>query len=131
MAEYPHRMTSSSPAHGSTLVTRVMVLPTGTDPDQPDWDNLRNFALEVSWRGPRTSTGRGGYAVTLRGGHRELSRAGNWAWCVEPFRQRLYRWETLEEAVAAARAAVDDVKVNGRTWAEWSVVQGKESNNEG
>lgn len=98
---------------GIEIVTKYTVLPTGMELDDVE---LHNFALSVEWKGPRTDTGRGGYAVTDR--FEQLSRAGNWG-RPQPFQQHQYRWDTLEEALAAARAQVDSVSVNGRTWAEW------------
>jgi len=97
------------------LVTEVMVLPDGMALDDED---RHHFALAVRWRGPRTDTGRGGYAVVSSSG-RHLSRAGKWRYDPEPRLQRHYRWATLEEALDVARAAVNTVTVNGFTWAQW------------
>lgn len=96
------------------LVTEVLVIP---DEMELDDDDRHHFGLTVSWRGPRTDTGRGGYAVLH--GNRHLSTAGNWRYNPEPRLQRHYRWDTLEEALAVAREALPTVKVSGRTWAEW------------
>lgn len=96
------------------LVTSVLVLPDGMELDDDERDT---FALTVSWRGPRSDTGRGGYAVIH--GNRHLSTAGNWRYSPEPRLQRHYRWETLEEALTIAQLAVNCIKVGGRTWAEW------------
>lgn len=96
------------------LVSEVLVVP---DDMSLDDDELRYFALTVRWRGPRSDTGRGGYAVMQ--GNRHLSTAGNWRYEPEPRLQRHYRWDTLEEALAVARAALPTVKVNGRTWMQW------------
>ena len=100
---------------GIELVTEVLVLPTGMPLDDAD---RHSFGVSVNWRGPRSDTGRGGYAVTDR--FQQLSRAGNWGH-PQPFQQHQYRWETLEEALEAARAVVDSVSINGRTWAAWEV----------
>ena len=105
------------------FISEMSVLPTGAVLDDDDsgvyWDNLRSFILRVQWAGIRQANGYGGYRVTTDGGSRVLSRAGKWAWRPERFRTRQYRFDTLEAAVAAAEGAVDEVKVNGRTWAQW------------
>ena len=98
---------------GIELTTGVLVLPDGMALDDPE---LRHFSLRVEWRGARTDTGRGGYAVT--DGFSDLSRAGKWG-RPQAFQQHQYRWDALDEALAMARAHVDQLKVNGRTWAEW------------
>lgn len=95
----------------------VVVLPTGATLD--DWDDVSSWALHVRWRGPRTDSGSGGYAVTSLFVEHQLSRAGNWNRCVQPFQQRLYRWETFDEALAAAHAAVDSCVTGGHTWAQF------------
>lgn len=105
---------STEPA---TIIKEVHVLPSGVEATEDNWDNLRSFVLSVQWRGPRTAKGRGGYGVN-RGGSAWLSRAGKWGH-PENFQQRQYRWETLEEALEQARAAVDSVQVMGRTYAQW------------
>lgn len=102
---------------GDTLAVDTLVFPDGADLD--DWDNVRYWALHVRWRGPRDDTGRGGYAVTTQFPEEQLSRAGKWRTDVRPFQQRLFRWPTLQEAVAAARAAVDTFTTNGCTWAQY------------
>lgn len=98
---------------GIELVAKVTVLPEGMELDS---DELNSFALFVEWRGPRTDTGRGGYAVS--DSFRQLSRAGNWGH-PQAFQQHQYRWETLEEALEMARSHVDSRKVSGKTWAQW------------
>lgn len=100
-------------------VTEILLVPEGRDAD--DDEDLRYFSLTVRWRGPRTETGRGGYAV--QHGNRHLSTAGNWRYEPEPRLQRHYRWDTLEEALAAAREALPTVTFNGRTWAEWRALR--------
>lgn len=100
------------------LVTEVLVLPDGMDLDDDERDT---FALTVRWRGPRSETGRGGYAVMH--GNRHLSSAGNWRYNPEPRLQRHYRWDSLDEALAVARGAVSTVKVAGRTWKEWQAAR--------
>lgn len=98
----------------SEIVTEIMVLPDGMEPDNFE---AHSFAVMVRWRGARTETGRGGYAI-IHGG-RHLSHKGVWRFNPEPFVQRHFRWEWLGSALVTARAVVNDVKVNGRTWAEW------------
>lgn len=96
-------------------VQEIYVLPAGAVVDDA-WDRITcYFSLTVQWRGPRGETGRGGYAV--KHFSKELSRAGKWGY-PQKFQQRQYRWETQEEAIAAAEKAVDAVTVNGRTYAQ-------------
>lgn len=95
------------------IIKEIMVLPTGMDIDDV---NARHFAVIVQWRGNKTSDGAGGYAVNHIS--ESLSRAGKWNW-PERFQYRQYRWDTLEEALEAARAAVNDVKLHGLTFAQW------------
>lgn len=95
------------------ITTGMLVLPEGMELDD---DERNHFALRIEWRGPRGKTGRGGYGVS--DGFRYLSRAGNWG-NPQAFQQRLYRWETLEEALEMARAHVNSYRMNGKTWAEW------------
>lgn len=101
------------------FVTEVIVMPAGKTMADWDGDEVSDFAIKVQWRGPRAENGRGGYAVTHRG-FRHLSRAGEWAIEPAPFRQHQYRWATLDEALAAARDAVDQVTINGMTYAQWA-----------
>lgn len=96
------------------IIKQILVLPIGMSLDD---DEARHYGVVVEWRGPQTDDGAGGYAVTRFG--ESLSRAGNWAW-PERYQYRQYRWATLDEALSAARAAVDHVKVNGMTYAEFS-----------
>jgi hypothetical protein len=95
------------------LITEVTFLPDGMALD--DY-NAHIFAVRVEWRGATTDTGRGGYAVVH--GSKHLSRKGDWRWNPEPFIQRHYRWEDIDEARAVARSVVNTIKVNGKTWAE-------------
>lgn len=96
--------------------TEWWVLPTGCTPASDPYE-YPLFAARVVWKGPRTDTGRGGWAVLHLGS--ELSRAGKWKLNVAPFQQHQYRWETFTEAQKAARDIVDGLVVNGRTWAQW------------
>ena len=101
-------------AEAQVFVTEVRIVPAGAElGDRDDAD----FGLKVSWRGQFAGRSGGGWSVDHRGV--SLSRAGNWAW-PSRFQRWQYRWETREEAVAAALAAVDGVQVNGRTRAEWA-----------
>ena len=101
-------------AEAQVFVTEVRIVPAGAElGDRDDAD----FGLKVSWRGQFAGRSGGGWSVDHRG--YSLSRAGNWAW-PSRFQRWQYRWETREEAVAAALAAVDGVQVNGRTRAEWA-----------
>ena len=98
----------------SERITEVLILPDGMDEADV---NASTFGLRVAWRGVYTDTGRGGYAVIRGLSH--LSRAGRWRLQPEPRLQRHYRWPDIETALDVARAAVNDVRVNGHTWAEW------------
>ncbi|SDH39134.1 hypothetical protein [Microbacterium sp. 77mftsu3.1] len=97
------------------ITTEVRLFPDGMELDDV---NAPHFTVKVAWRGARSETGRGGYAV-IQGGDRHLSRAGNWRYNPEPRLQRHYRWETLEEALEVARSVVNSIKVMGRTWTQW------------
>ena len=96
-------------------------------PDGMDWDDVNRpfFGVRVVYRGVGPQ-GKDLYAVfSGPGDFQVLSRAGNWAFTPERFRWRQYRWETLDEALLWARKSVNDVKVNGRTWAEWQRFHGR------
>lgn len=99
------------------LVTSVTFWPDGCDLNDR---NESAFRVIVEWMGPRQEGPRavGGYRVTQRG-FMELSRAGKWAFHVPRFRRWQHRWATLDEACEWARKVVNDVQVNGRTFAEW------------
>lgn len=86
-------------------------------PDGCDRDDYNAFGFQVGvfYRG-------GGKYLVSHGGreaHKQLSRAGNWLWT--PLKMTQMRWcrFTFEEACRLAEQVVNDVKVNGRTWAEW------------
>lgn len=84
--------------------------------------NAPSFAVEIVWRGEYQGRSGGGWAVT-RGRAQLLtsSVATGQKWDYpERFRRWQYRFATFEEALAAARSVVDGVKINGRTWAEWT-----------
>lgn len=108
------------------LVTEIMVLPDGMEIGDED---AHSFALKVRWRGARSDSGRGGYAI--QHGERHLSHQGKWRWSPEPFIQRHFRWATIESALVSARAEVDHGTVNGRTWAEWRKYFGERENKGG
>ena len=101
-----------------SIVTRVSYWPEGCDPSD---DNGSAFRVDVEWMGARREGPRavGGYRVTQRG-FMELSRGGKWTFYVPRFRRWQHRWATLEEAQEWAERVVDDVTINGRTWAEWT-----------
>lgn len=90
--------------------------------------NAPSFAVNITWRGEYRGRRGGGWAVTR--GTAELlasSVATGQKWDYpERFRRWQYRFATFEDALAAARAVVDDIKVNGRTWAQWRERQQQE-----
>lgn len=98
-----------------SFVTEVVVLPDEMRADDPE---MRHFALYVRWMGPPQPNGSGGYAVTQLWRDAQLSRRLNWNYSVQPFQRRLYRWKTAREAIEAAHKAVNDLRVNNRTYAE-------------
>lgn len=99
-------------------VTELMILPCGLSPDDEDWTNLKLFAVFVRWKGEYRGKSGGGYSVEGLGSF--LSRSGEWSrFPPQEFRRWQYRFETLGEAVAAAKSHVDEVVVNGRTYAQW------------
>lgn len=99
-------------------VTEVMVLPCELSPDNEDWTNLKLFAVFVRWKGEYRGKSGGGYSVEGLGSF--LSRSGEWSrFPPQEFRRWQYRFETLGEAMAAAKSHVDEVVANGRTYAQW------------
>lgn len=122
--DYEHReyiCTCSPPVAGDTgwdepptvHVTELMVLPAGVSLDDAE---AREFGLKVTWRGEFRGRSGGGWSVEHIG--YSLSRAGNWGY-PSRFQRWQYRWETQQEAVVAASAAVDSVRINGRTRKQW------------
>lgn len=108
----------TAPAHvgsvRSEIVTEVTLLPAGCPPEHVE---ARLFAVRVKWRGVQNDKkSLGGYAVEHLTSH--LTRAGTWIHLPQPFQIHLCRFDTLDAALEAARAVVDDVRVNGRTWAD-------------
>lgn len=100
-------------------ITEVTLIPDGME-----WSdyNLPTFSTKVVYRGTKED-GIDLYAVMHIGS--ELSRAGNWAFHVPKFKRKQYRWETFDEALQWAVKVANDVKVNGRTWAEWQQYHGR------
>lgn len=96
------------------FVSEITILPDGMEIGD---DEQHVFAIKVVWRGARASNGSGGYGVS-NGPSKWLSRRGKWGW-PERFQYKQYRWETIEEALAMARAAVNDIRVNRLTFAQW------------
>ena len=89
--------------------------------------NAPSFAVEAAWRGEHRGKSGGGWSV--RHGPFDLlassdPEAPQWD-LPERFRRWQYRFATFEDALAAARAVVDHVKVNGRTWAQWEEKKGE------
>lgn len=97
----------------STVLVDTAVLPTGMDPLVHAQD-VDTFAVHVLWQGGL------GWTVTGRHLNERLSYKGRkWTYYVERRNRRFYYFPTYEEALKAAVAAVDERKVNGRTWAQW------------
>jgi hypothetical protein len=110
------------------VITEIMLLPDGLDENVEDiYDDARHFAVFVRWAGRRQGNA-GGFMVTQSFRDCQLSRAGNWAYCVPKFKRHQYRWETLDEALAMARAAVNGVVVNGRTYSQWQAFRAAATN---
>jgi len=96
-------------------ITELIVLPDGVE--LGDDHESMEFGLRVAWRGQFRGRSGGGWSVEHLGNN--LSRAGNWGY-PSRFQRWQYRWETREEAVAAAVRAVETVTVGGRTRAQWT-----------
>lgn len=101
--------------------TEWMVHPTGMGHNHED---ARSFAIKVIWRGPYRGRSGGGWEVSHHGS--SLSRKGKWESAVPRFRRWQFRWESLADAQDVARKAVDSVRVNGKTWAQWQAHFDKE-----
>lgn len=88
--------------------------------------NAPSFEVQVKWRGEHQGRSGGGWSVS-RGPFDLLASSATSEeprWDVpERFRRWQYRFATFEDALAAARAVVDLVKVNGRTWAQWREIE--------
>lgn len=83
--------------------------------------NAHSFEVQVRWRGEHQGRSGGGWSVSR--GPMDLltsSATDTPQWDMpERFRRWQYRFTEFEDALAAARAVVDAVKINGRTWAQW------------
>lgn len=90
-------------------VSERTFLPRGMDRDDLE---AMHFAVRVTYRG------HGLYSVDWS--RSQLSSAGNWSAPGGPARRnrRFYRFPVVE-AFQKAGAIVNDLKVGGRTWAEW------------
>lgn len=122
MDEQTERATNPTTIEGRTEHTSGYTLyPHGLN-DLADI-NAPSFEVQVKWRGEYQGRSGGGWSVSR--GSAELLRSSvktgqKWDY-PERFRRWQYRFPTFEEALSAARAVVDGVKVNGRTWAEWQM----------
>lgn len=95
------------------IVTETMVTPTGMDPLE-DTHNANMFGVFVRWQGNL------GWVVTRNFKDERLSVKGRkWTGWVSKRNRRFYYFPDYETALQAAKEAVDDVKVNGGTWAQW------------
>jgi hypothetical protein len=102
-----------TPAEQHIIRYQTLVLPSGLDPIR-DADQIHLFGVYVRWAGEK------GWLVTTSLSQQRLSRKGRqWAWYVEPRMKRFYYFPDYAEALEAAMEAVETMKVNGRTWAEW------------
>lgn len=91
--------------------------------------NISSFAVQIIWRGEYRARSGGGWSVTHRSSELLVSSvsAGKphlWGY-PDRFRRWQYRFKTFEDALAAARAVVDHVQVNGGTWQWWHGGTGK------
>lgn len=104
------------------LITEVTLYPDGMEPGDSD---AHVFALKVQYRGEYHGKHGGGYSVSHTSS--ELQRKSReWSFYVERFRRWQYRWPDLESALEAAREEVNNVTVNGRTWAQWQEFHGRQ-----
>lgn len=97
---------------GNFYVSEMTVLPIGASPTELDVDA---FAIKVAWRNA------GQFAVLRHG--RCLAADGSWDYEPQPS-SRTDEWIAAHrfgqgEALRRAVEAVDDLTVNGRTWAGW------------
>lgn len=92
------------------IITETMILPTGCTTEDSNW-NL--FAVFVRWQDTL------GWTVTKSFQDNRLSVKGRkWTNFVEKRNRRFYYFPTYEEAVAAAKGEVDNMRVMGKTFAE-------------
>lgn len=95
------------------IVTETMVTPTGMNP-LTDPTEANSFGVFVRWQGER------GWTVTRNFKDERLSVKGRkWAAWVDKRNRRFYYFPDYETALQAAKEAVDEVTVNGGTWAQW------------
>jgi len=93
-----------------TIITETMVLPTGCTTEYPNW---YLYALFVRWQDTL------GWTVTTNFIDNRLSVKGRkWTTFVEKRNRRFYYFPTYEEALAAAREEVDNLRVMGKTYKE-------------
>lgn len=101
----------------TVMVTDYLVLPDGCSPDDVD---ALSFGLVVHYCGTYRGKEGGGWGV-FSGGPRGFAlakKARTWAYPPR-FRVWQYRWENVEDALQAAREAVEDRTVGGRTYRQW------------
>lgn len=86
--------------------------------------NAPSFEVQVKWRGEYQGRSGGGWSVSRGSAELLASSAGGTPQWDHPerFRRWQYRFTTFEEALAAARAVVDGVKVNGYVWEQWRAI---------
>lgn len=97
----------------STIIhTQTIVLPDGLDPAQEPYD-YAHYALFVRWQNAK------GWTVTTNFNESRLSVKGRkWADYVEKRNRRFYYFDSYEEALAAAKEAVNQHTLMGLTWAQ-------------
>ncbi|MFI9629256.1 hypothetical protein [Streptomyces sp. NPDC052042] len=87
-----------------------------------DADGKEHFVLRITWRGTDPETGADRWAVLDHCGDC-LSADGTWEWEPRPSSRDddwLARFRhTREDALRLAAAAVNTLKLNGRTFAQW------------
>lgn len=95
----------------NTIITETMILPTGCTTEDPNWDL---FALFVRWQSTK------GWTVETYFRNTRLSVKGRkWSSYVEKRNRRFYYFPTYEEALNAAKEEVDNLRVMGKTFAEF------------
>lgn len=96
------------------VAREAIVFPTAVDPSDPDaWNQSRSFCIYVRFQPSR------GYVVERMRDERLSVKGRKWCSHVERRNRRFYYFPTYKAALEAALKAVDDVKVNGKTWQEW------------
>lgn len=96
----------------TVILSQTMVLPEGLDPAQETL-NYSHYALFVRWHNTK------GWTVSTQFPEERLSAKGR-KWChyVEKRNRRFYYFDSYDEALAAARAEVNNRTVMGMTWAQ-------------